>query len=152
MKFQQTVLALAGLCLFNFAHADSVSSNIPLVVNIPKQCSINNPNDQLVIPTDGTASTANYSVTCNTGYSIWTGTDNYSTSDWATHVTNGTSSLKTFLGTTGPRGTNIIIQGVNSYPGSSVDNFTLSASLANPVSATQTAGNYTDTYHIVVSY
>lgn len=152
MKLNQIIIAFAGLTAAGFMHANSVSSNIPLNMEIPKLCSINNTNTVVNVPVDASVVTANYSVTCNTGYSIDTTTDNYRSSNWSTHLSDGTRDLVTYIGTTGPNNTTVPIMIPTTFVGSSVDHFTMSVRLASPVTATQTAGTYTDNYRITVTY
>lgn len=153
MKLNKLALVAISLGLCSFTQAETVNASIELSLTIPKKCTINTPTTKLVLPVTGQAVSTTYSVTCNTGYTLGTETDNYSTADWATHVKNGNLSLRTGVGTTGPNNTKIgIHNGAVSFPGSSVDTYTLSAALEEPVTAITTAGTYTDQYRVSVTY
>lgn len=153
MKINKLALVLLAIGVCGSAQADTATASIELSLTIPKKCTIATPTTKLLIPTTGATASTNYSVTCNTGYSIGTKADNYSTADWSTHVKNGSLSLPTLIGTKGPNNSNIgIMNPATSFAGSSVDTFTLSAGLKNAITAITTAGTYTDQYRITVTY
>ena len=153
MKLNKLALVALSMGMCSFTQAETVSASIELSLTIPKKCTINTPTTKLVLPVTGQEVSTTYSVTCNTGYTIGTRSDNYSTGNWATHVKNGNLSLRTAMGTKGPNNTTIGIQyPATSFRGSSVDTYTLSASLKDPVTAITTAGTYTDQYRVTVTY
>lgn len=155
MKLNKLLLCALSVGICGVSQAATVKSTIPLKLTIPKLCTIDNQAGTVLVPSDGSNVSASYTVTCNTGYTISTMTDNYLTSDWATHLKSSAGNyLVTGMGTTGPGGTSVGIQhaaGV-SFPGSSVDTFTMSVSLQNAITPTTTAGTYRDNYRITVTY
>lgn len=153
MKLNKSALLLLTIGACSFTQAETVSASIELSLTIPKKCTIDTPTTKLILPVTGEEVSTTYSVTCNTGYTLGTTSDNYSSSDWATHVKNGNISLRTGVGTKGPNNTNIGIQyPPTSFSGRSVDTYTLSASLKDQITATTAAGTYTDQYRITVTY
>jgi type 1 fimbria pilin len=153
MKLNQLAAIVIGVSASCLLQAATVNSNIELSLTIPKLCTIANPTSKLLLPISGQQVSAQYAVTCNTGYTIRTTSDNYRTSDWSTFLKNGSLTLKTGIGTKDPSGSDIrIMDPAKSYPGSRVDNFTLNARLTQAVTPTTTAGTYTDQYRITVTY
>lgn len=153
MKINTLALLLLTIGVCGVAQADTATASIEVSLTIPKKCTIATPTQKLVIPSTGATASANYTVTCNTGYTLGTKADNYSTSNWSTHVKSGNLALVTAMGTKGPNNTNIAIMNpATSFAGSSVDTFTLTAGLKSAVSATTTAGTYTDQYRVTVTY
>lgn len=153
MKLSKLALIGLSMGMCSFTQAETVNASIELSLTIPKKCTIATPTTRLVLPTTGEEVSTTYSVTCNTGYTLGTTADNYSTTNWATNVKNGNLSLRTVMGTKGPNNSSIRIQyPATSFSGSSVDTYTLSASLMDKVTAITTAGTYTDQYRVTVTY
>ena len=153
MELNKLALVALSMGMCSFTQAETVNASIELSLTVPKTCTINTPTTKLVLPSNGQNVSATYTVTCNTGYTLGTRSDNYSTSDWATHIKNGNHSLRTNIGTQGPNNTIVAIQyPPTSFPGGSVDTYTLNASLQRPVTANTTPGTYTDQYRVTVTY
>lgn len=153
MKLNQLAALVIGVSASCLIQAETVNSNIELSLTIPKLCTIANPTSKLLLPINGSEVSARYAVTCNTGYTIRTTSDNYRTSDWSTFLKNGNLTLKTGIGTKDPAGNDIrIMDPAKTFAGSRVDNFTLNARLTQSVTPTTTAGTYTDQYRITVTY
>lgn len=148
-------LAITALMMGSHAFAATATSSIPMSVEIAKQCTFSNVASEMILKEDGSDTTAGYTVTCNTPYSI--STDNTKWHEgWYSYISNAQNEwLKTGVGTRALRDNALVTLHTGTAlarPGYSVDDYEVSIHVSTPITATTRAGVYTDTYLINVSY
>lgn len=148
-------LALTTFMLAAPAFAATATSSIPMSVEIAKQCTFSNVASEMILKEDGSDTTAGYTVTCNTPYSIFT--DNAKWYDgWYSYISNAQNEwLKTGVGTRAVSDNALVTLHSGTAlarPGYSVDDYEVSIHVSTPITATTRAGVYTDTYLINVYY
>ena len=145
-----TTLALAT----SVTQAANTSASIPLTLTILKNCSISNVSPSITIPSDASAGTGGFDVTCNTPYSISTSTGNTASAQtFVLSTTLPNTTLDTIIAVSGD-GNAVPVNGSTplSRTGLAVDQYTISAALASPVTNITPAGTYTDVLNVSVDY
>ena len=148
-------LAITALMMGCHAFAATATSSIPMSVEIAKQCTFSNVASEIILKEDGSDTTAGYTVTCNTPYSI--STDNAKWYEgWYSYISNAQNEwLKTGVGTRAVHDNTLVTLHAGTplaRPGYSVDDYEVSIHVSTPITATTRAGVYTDTYLITVDY
>ncbi|WP_445344580.1 hypothetical protein [Acinetobacter bohemicus] len=135
--------------------AATVSSSIPMSVEIAKQCTFSNVTSEIILQEDGSDTTAGYTVTCNTPYSIFTDNAKWY-GGWYSYISNTQNEqLKTGVGTRAvyDNAQVTLHAGIPlARSGYSIDDYEVSIHVSTPITATTRAGVYTDTYLITVDY
>ena len=148
-------LAITALMMGCHAFAATATSSIPMSVEIAKQCTFSNVASEIILKEDGSDTTAGYTVTCNTPYSI--STDNAKWYEgWYSYISNAQNEwLKTGVGTRAVSDNALVTLHSGTAlarPGYSVDDYEVSIHVSTPITAPTRAGVYTDTYLINVYY
>lgn len=152
---KKTFLAITALMMGSHAFSATATSSIPMSVEIAKKCTFSNVASEMILKEDGSDTTAGYTVTCNTPYSI--STDNAKWYDgWYSYISNAQNEwLKTGVGTRAVSDNALVTLHSGTAlarPGYSVDDYEVSIHVSTPITATTRAGVYTDTYLINVYY
>jgi hypothetical protein len=148
-------LAMTVLMMGSHAFADVATSSIPMSIEIPKQCTISNLPTAMILQENGAYSVGNYSVTCNTPYTIFTDNRNWA-NDWYSYVANAQNEwIETGVSTIALRdntavplhaGTPLARQGY------AIDHYQVLIRASARITATTRAGVYTDDYLIRIDY
>lgn len=152
---KKIIFALSACVLSTPIFAATTTSSIPMSVEIAKQCSFSNVATAIILKEDGSATTAGYSVTCNTPYSIFTDNAKWN-GGWNSYISNAQGEqLKTGVSTTALQDGVLLPIHAGSRlnrPGYSVDDYVISFAVTDPITPTTRAGVYTDTYLVDVEY
>lgn len=152
-------LAITAMMMASPAFAASATSSIPMSVEIAKQCTFSNVASEIILKEDGSETTAGYTVTCNTPYSIFADNAKWE-GGWYGYISNTQNErIRTKFQTRAVSDNAIVTLHAGSPPlprsGSSVDAYLITAQIDlinSPITATTRAGIYTDTYLVDVYY
>ncbi|OTG88857.1 hypothetical protein [Acinetobacter sp. ANC 3813] len=155
---KKILLAITALMMGGHAVAATTSSSIPMEIEIAKQCTFSNVSSEIILKEDGSVTTAGYTVTCNTPYSIFADNAKWE-GGWYTYISNAENErLWTKFKTIALSDNVEVALHVGprlSRTGYSAENYLITAQvdlLNSPIMPTTRAGVYTDTYLVDVYY